>query len=420
MAIIFYGHTMKKQPIGLGVVGLGRAFTLMLPTFLQDERVRLVAATDPRAKARDMFRSDFNAPTYETLEELCRDPDVEAVYIASPHQFHAEHVQVVAASGKAMLVEKPLAISLDDCTRIVQLADLTKAPVIVGHSHSFNGPVLHAAGMLNSGRFGAVRMLNALNYTDFLYRPRRPEELDTRQGGGVAFSQAAHQIDIVRLLLGGLVDKVRACTGNWDSARPTEGAYMALLMARDGTFASVTYSGYAHFDSDELMGNIGEMGYRKPDTAYGAARSKISQIDAAREAELKTAGNYGGEDYCFKLPPPTPYHQHFGPVIITAERADIKLTPEGLMIYSDAERTFVPTPKRPVPRVEVIDELWGAVRLGLEPLHCARWARATTEICIAILESARTGKDVALQFQVAPSRPVPIPDERLLRDEYDR
>jgi phthalate 4,5-cis-dihydrodiol dehydrogenase len=158
IAISLCGNSMNKQSIGLGVAGLGRAFTLMLPTFIQDERVRLVAATDPRENAKAMFRSDFHAPTYDTLEELCRNPDVEAVYIASPHQFHAEHVQVVAAAGKAMLVEKPLAISLEDCTRIVQLVEQTNTPVIVGHSHSFNGPVLHAANVLSSGCFERVEL----------------------------------------------------------------------------------------------------------------------------------------------------------------------------------------------------------------------------------------------------------------------
>ena len=59
-------------------------------------------------------------------------------------------------------------------------------------------------------------MITALNYTDFLYRPRRPEELDTAQGGGAVFNQAAHQVDIVRLLGGGRVKSVRAATGAWD------------------------------------------------------------------------------------------------------------------------------------------------------------------------------------------------------------
>ena len=61
--------------------------------------------------------------------------------------------------------------------------------------------------LIDSGAFGAVRMINAINYTDYLYRPRRPEELDTAQGGGAVFNQAAHQVDIVRLIGGGRVDK---------------------------------------------------------------------------------------------------------------------------------------------------------------------------------------------------------------------
>ena len=72
-------------------------------------------------------------------------------------------------------------------------------------------------------------MITAINYTDFLYRPRRPEELDTAQGGGALFNQAPHQVDIVRLLGGGRVASVRAMTGAGIAARPTEGAYAALL-----------------------------------------------------------------------------------------------------------------------------------------------------------------------------------------------
>src|SRR5438045_1377686 len=97
-------------------------------------------------------------------------------------------------------------------------------------------------------------MIHASYYTDFLYRPRRPEELDTARGGGVVFSQGAHQLDIVRLLGGGRVRSLRARTGAWDPKRATEGAYTAILDFDNGAFASITYSGYAHFDSDELSG----------------------------------------------------------------------------------------------------------------------------------------------------------------------
>ena len=72
--------------------------------------------------------------------------------------------------------------------------------LVVGHSHSFDAPVRRLRELIASGEFGAVRMINAINYTDYLYRPRRPEELDTAQGGGAVFNQAAHQVDMVRLI----------------------------------------------------------------------------------------------------------------------------------------------------------------------------------------------------------------------------
>src|SRR6185503_3743550 len=101
--------------------------------------------------------------------------------------------------------------------------------LVVGHSHSFDTPILRTRGLIASGAYGAVRMIHAMNYTDFLRRPRRPEELDTAQGGGAVFNQAAHQVDIVRLLGSGRAKTVRAATGAWDRTRPTEGAYSALL-----------------------------------------------------------------------------------------------------------------------------------------------------------------------------------------------
>jgi hypothetical protein len=80
------------------------------------------------------------------------------------------------------------------------------------------------------GAFGAVRMIHALNFTDFLFRPRRPEELRTEDGGGVIYSQAAHQVDVVRLVAGNPVTRVRALTGNWDPIRPLETGADSVLI----------------------------------------------------------------------------------------------------------------------------------------------------------------------------------------------
>ena len=393
---------MNTHPLQIGVVGLGRAFTLMLPTFVHDSRVKLVAATDPLPAARAQFEKDFGAPTYDSMEALCANPAVQLLYIASPHQFHAAHVCLAASFGKHVLVEKPMALTLDECTRMIEATRKAGVHLIVGHSHSFNTPIRRTREIIDSGIYGAVRMITALNFTDFLYRPRRPEELDTRAGGGVIHSQATHQMDIVRLLGGGLVNSVRAHTGAWDPARPTEGAYSALLGFEGGAFASATYSGYGHYDSDELMGNIGEMGQARTPNDHGAARKRLQgATTSTQETALKAARNYGGSLY---VPPPASSpaaaHQHFGQLIVSCDKADLRPGPLGIAVYTDSEKSFEPLPSPAIARQEVIDELFATVMDGRPAVHSGEWARATTAVCLAMLESARTGMDCPPGYQV--------------------
>ncbi|HET8971955.1 MAG TPA: Gfo/Idh/MocA family oxidoreductase, partial [Pseudolabrys sp.] len=179
-------------PLRLGVAGLGRAFSVMLPTLSRHPAVRLVAAADTRPEARKRFAGEFSAKAYDTVAALSADPAVDAVYVATPHQFHREHALQAAQAGKHLLIEKPMALTVEDCTAIVDAARRAGVHVVVGHSHSFDAPVRHLRRLIESGAFGKVRMINALNYTDYLYRPRRPEELDTSKGGGAVFNQAAH------------------------------------------------------------------------------------------------------------------------------------------------------------------------------------------------------------------------------------
>lgn len=268
------------SPVRVGVVGLGRAFVLSRTAFVEDPGVRLVAAAEPREVSRQAFVREFGGKVYEAIDDLCADHDVELVYISTPHEFHFEHVCKAAAAGKHVLVEKPLAVSLADGIRMTEACAAAGVQLLVGPSHSFDTPVQMARAIIRGGEFGHVRLINAFNYTDFLYRPRRPEELDTTRGGGIVFSQGVHQIDIVRLLAGGLVRQVSAYTGNWDPNRPTEGAYVAQL-AFDGCVASMTYSGYGFFDSDEWMDGFGELGARKDMQTYGSARRALKTAGGA-------------------------------------------------------------------------------------------------------------------------------------------
>ena len=388
---------MTSDPIRLGVIGLGRAFVLMLETFRADNRIKLVAAYDPRPEAGDAFEAEFGGRAYRSAEELCADPNVETVYIASPHQFHCAHAISVARAGKHALVEKPMAITIDDALHMIVAFERAGRQLIVGPCHSFDAPVLKARDIIDEGEVGQPRMLHGLNCTDFLYRPRRREELRTADGGGVVFSQGVHQIDMARLLCGRSATAVTAATGIWDPERPTEGAYSVLLTFDDGAFASLTYSGYGRFDTDWWQDGIGELGRAKDPDDYGRARKALADVsDATTEAELKamrTFGRPGGSGG----PPET--HEHFGPMIVFCEHAELRITPGGVHIYRDAEQEFVSCPFRH-PRADVMDGLWSAVRENRPPPQTGEWGLATLEICHAILESARFGSSINLKHQI--------------------
>jgi len=371
-----------------------------------DERIEIVAGADPRSEARARFEQDFAGRAYERVEDLCADPRVEVVYVSTPHQYHVENVAAAAAAGRHILCEKPMALTVADCAAMIEAARGAGVALVVGHSHSFDAPVRVAREIVESGVYGDVRMMSGMDYTDFLFRPRRPEELDTSKGGGVIYNQAPHQVDNVRFIGGGLVKSVRAVTGAWDASRRTEGAYTALLTFESGAAASITYSGYAHFDSDELVDWIAESGLPKNPDAYGAARRALDGGAGEAEHALKWQVNYGGPSYAGfdpakAKPAAERLHQNFGLLIVSCDGADLRPTSKGVMIYDDRERRLVAAPVPPVPRREVIDELYAAVVHGIPPVHDGRWGLATMEVCFAILQSAREGREVTLNHQVS-------------------
>lgn len=397
---------MADRKLKLGIAGLGRGFTVMLPTLSLHPKLDVTTAVDTRPEARAQFETDFGGMSYESVEAMCANADIDAVYVTTPHQFHAEHAEIAARAGKHVLVEKPMAITLEDCTRMIDAAKAAGVHLLVGHSHSYDAPILEARRLIQTGDYGPPRLITGLNFTDFIYRPRRPEELDTAQGGGVVFSQGAHQVDIARLLGGGLVETVYATTGDYDPARSTEGAYSALLKFANGAVANLTYSGYAHFDSDEFTNWRAESGAAKDPANYGSARRALAAADQdpAAEAAIKAGRAYGGPDGAQRpdAPPSDKQHEHFGLFVISCAGADIRPLPDGVQVYGDDRIDFHALPAPPVPRAEVIDELCAAIIDDTPPVHTGEWGRATLEVCRAIIRSANEGREIRLQYQVSP------------------
>jgi phthalate 4,5-cis-dihydrodiol dehydrogenase len=252
-----------------------------------------------------------------------------------------------------------------------------------------------------SGELGKLGLINVGAYTEFLYRARRPEELDTALGGGIIFNQVPHQVDSVRLVGGGLVRSVRAMTGVWDQARPTEGSQAAFLDFEDGAAAVVVYSGYDHFISAELRTWLDPANRQEFVGTNGETRRRLRELTAKQsEASIVATSGYGAgryDDVGGDL-----WQQELGNVMVSCERGDIRLVADGLMIYDDAGR-------RPLPisaeggvrgRRDVIDEMVAAVRRGVPPAHNGRWAKATLAVCLAILQSSRERREIMVEHQV--------------------
>jgi phthalate 4,5-cis-dihydrodiol dehydrogenase len=233
--------------LGLGVVGLGTAGAAMLAAARRRSDVRLVAVADLRADALGL--SGLGVRVHPTLEALLADDGVDAVHIATPTPLHLNHVTSVVQAGRHIVVEKPVTADSESAQRLIELAAGSDRVVIVGHSESFEPHVRAAADAIAAGAIGEPRMVIAEKFTDWLRRPRLPEELDPTEGGGLIRRQGVHQIGVVRALCDGDYT-VTAAQTRLDPEREVTGSYAAWLTGPGGTSAFVTHDGIGRLSGD--------------------------------------------------------------------------------------------------------------------------------------------------------------------------
>lgn len=368
---------------------------LTLPALMGACGIKVTAVCDARAEARERFAADHGVRAYGSLEEILRDPHVQALYIATPHELHCSQAIAAARAGKHILVEKPMATRIADCRAMIEAARAASIVMVIGPSHGFDEPVRRAASLVSSGAYGALRMITALNFTDFMYRPRRPEELDPQKGGGVVYSQAAHQFDVVRRLAGQPVKDVTAAAASWDHSRLADGAYTALARFSGGAAATLTYSGYAHYDSDELMDWVSELGLSKDPSGYGEARRKLAALSRQQELQAKLARTYGGTGRAAMDRAPE-HNEHFGFVLASCDGADLKILPDGIWVYGDVRKEFLPVPAPMVPRAGAIMEFADAIMGEGGVTQDGEWGLDTMRCCEALIRSSALGRTVSL------------------------
>ena len=388
----------ETSVLQIGIAGLGTAGRAFIPAISADPRYQLAAIAEPVTEARTSVIAGRGLPGYATLQEMLEHPRLDAVYVATPTELHAEHVALICAAGKHVLVEKPMAVTLEQARMMIIAADKARVTLVVGHSHSYDLPIRRMREIIAGGTLGRVRMVNTWCYTDWIYRPRRPEELDIAKGGGVTFRQGAHQFDIIRLLCGGMARSVKARTFDWDPRRSAIGAHVAYLDFADGAAATAVYNGYGNFSSMDLCFDITEWGFaRAPESGTSSRRPRpdLTPQDELRAKQLRAVT---------AIPVDAPYQPFFGMTLVSCERGDIRQSPRGLFVYSEQEKVEIELASDYPPRALVLAEFHDAITGKTSALHDGRWGLANLEVCTAAIESSNSGREVVLHEQI----PAPV------------
>src|SRR5579871_344219 len=282
----------SKRVLNVAMAGLGIGAGQAIPGLAKMEEIRLVAAADLRRPALETFQRRFDARVYTSVDELVRDPDVDVVWVATPNNLHCQHVLAAVEHGKHVVCEKPMALSIEEAERMVTAAERQGVYMLCGHTWSLNPNIQAMNRVVKSGELGRLIALNTWLSTDWLIKPRMPEEVDESLGGGVVYRHGPHLIDTIRLLGGGMVRSVRAMVGRWMPERPAPGNFSAYLEFEDGTPATIVYNGYGYFDSSELTWGIGNRMYADDErvAVRRALRGGTIDHEAAKEGMRFGAG----------------------------------------------------------------------------------------------------------------------------------
>jgi predicted dehydrogenase len=198
------------EPLRLGIVGCGFVTRHRhVPTLRRLPEITVVGLTDvDPAATRDVaaaLSDGTGGPAvrqYADVEQLVQGPEVEAIAVCVPVVAHADVVLAALRAGKHVFVEKPLALDLDEADRIIEMADRTRACVLVGFNLRWHRHLAAARRVVAAGSIGHVQAISTVFSDPLLARGGLPAWRSRRdQGGGVLFDKLAHHFDLWRFLL---------------------------------------------------------------------------------------------------------------------------------------------------------------------------------------------------------------------------
>jgi predicted dehydrogenase len=286
---------MSKARRKIAVVGLGMAVTPHAQS-LKDlqARVEVVAAYSPSAARRQAFKAKWGHPVVESLEAILADKSIEAVMLLTPPNTHGELVGKLAASGKHVLMEKPLEADPAKARALVEACENAGVKLGVVFQHRFRPGSLALRAIIDSGRLGKIAAANVhvpwWRPQSYYNEPGRGTL--SRDGGGVLITQAIHVLDLFLSLTGGVAE-VAAFTATTPLHKMESEDYASAALRLNGggigalMATTAAYPGFA--ERIEIIGDKGT-------ALLAAGQLEVQFHDGSREQAGESGASGGGAD----------------------------------------------------------------------------------------------------------------------------
>ena len=223
----------------MGVIGAGGiAYRKTIPGMLKAKNVELAAIMD--VAGVEKMAKELKVPKYYSKETaLLNDPEIEAVYIATPVHLHLGHIKSAAEKGKHILCEKPLAKNLRETVEAVSICDKNGVFLQEGYMMKFHGAHQKIREIIKKGGIGKVVYMRA--QLSCWYPPIKGAwRQNPRQGGGGALiDMATHLYDLLEYFTDSGIKRVAAVTGSQVHDYKSEDSSTTLLEFASGTHATV-------------------------------------------------------------------------------------------------------------------------------------------------------------------------------------
>ncbi len=238
------------------ILGCGRvADNRIGPAINRADNSCLMAFCSRSIERAEEYRDRHDAElACDHIEDLFAE-DIDAVYVATPNALHPEQVIHSLEGGKHVLVDKPMALSVEEAQQMAAAATKHQRLLSVMFQMPFHPANQHALRLIEEGRLGKLTLIRA--QMGFLYPPTDNwRQFGELSGGGVAIDLAPHALDLMRRL-GGEIDSVRAVTANVQYHYNVEDLAAAILRFESGAIGllDVGYSYHAYGGTLELLGS---------------------------------------------------------------------------------------------------------------------------------------------------------------------